>query len=105
MKQRKPKYFLTKEIFLKFKEYYEDKPLNLGIWGSLHIVLEDANIKDHFVKYCIEFAEEQNDSEGLFLANELMKMSQRQRLRIHYDSYRIENLKDNYERIRKAYEK
>lgn len=47
--------------------------------GSLHVVLDDGNIKDSAVQACIEAATEARDWEGLALAQTLMRMSQRQR--------------------------
>jgi len=53
-----------------------------GCWGSLHIVLEDNNVEDHSVRFCIEWAEEHDDMEGADLARLLLKMSRSQRSRL-----------------------
>lgn len=51
-------------------------------WGSLHIVLEDWNVKDRSVQVCIEYAEEHGDEEGAELARILLTMSKTQRKKL-----------------------
>ncbi|HUT43219.1 MAG TPA: hypothetical protein VMW95_02690 [Desulfobacterales bacterium] len=52
------------------------------IWGSLHIVLADGNVKDSDVEFCRNYALEHGDHNGVFLADILMKMSKTQRRKI-----------------------
>jgi hypothetical protein len=67
--------------------YYEDHPVG----GNLHIVLDDGNIKDGHVQYCLDSAHEQGDSAGVELATLLLKMSLRQRWRLYcMDKRRLE---------------
>jgi len=68
------------EVLPLFETYYA-KPGN-SVGGSLHIVLDDANIQDVYVKYCIELAKEQNDEDGVRLGNILLTMSKTQRLKL-----------------------
>lgn len=60
---------------------YRSKPGNT-VWGSLHVVLEDGNVKDDNVLFCIEWAEERGDTEGAELARVLLTMSKTQRLKL-----------------------
>lgn len=66
------------EVIERFKTYHAQN----GAWGSLHVVLDDGNIHDHFVEGCIEYAKKQNDTEGLELGKILLKMSKSQRHKI-----------------------
>lgn len=68
------------EVVDKFKEYSQ-KP-GSGTWGSLHIVLSDQNIQDHFVHSCLEDAKSSGDTTGAELAQILLQMSKSQRLKI-----------------------
>jgi len=67
------------EVADRFRAYREANPT----WGSLHIVLDDGNVRDKHVKACIESALEKGDTEGHELACLLLGMSttQRQKLR------------------------
>jgi hypothetical protein len=60
---------------------YKNRPGN-GAWGSLHVVLDDNNVEDHFVAWTIEHATERGDTEGAELARILLSMSRTQRLKI-----------------------
>jgi hypothetical protein len=51
-------------------------------WGSLHIVLDDQNVRDADVKFCIEHAREKGDQEGEDLARTLLTLSRTQRLKL-----------------------
>ncbi len=62
---------------------YLAKPENV-LWGSLHVVLEDGNVADHFVSWCRDYAIEQGDIEGAALAEILLKMTTTQRRKLPY---------------------
>lgn len=66
------------DVIEKFYQYYLKNP----VWGSLHIVLDDGNIKDEHVRHCLDKALERNDLEGAQLAETLLTMSKTQRLKI-----------------------
>lgn len=68
------------DVLEKFAAYYK-KPEN-GAWGSLHIVLADGNLGDSSVKFCIDWAEQNNDPDGRELGEILLTMSKSQRLRL-----------------------
>lgn len=53
-----------------------------GVGGSLHIVLEDGNVEDHHVRWCLECAEKHGDTDGVELAKLLLAMSKTQRLKL-----------------------
>lgn len=58
--------------------YYELHPAG----GSLHIVLDDRNIKRGHVAWCLEYALKNGDTPGAMLARGLLRstISQRKRL-------------------------
>jgi hypothetical protein len=66
------------EVLERFRAYHEIYP---G-WGSLHIVLDDGNVKDSNVAFCRNYALAQNDEEGVELADILLQMSETQRLKL-----------------------
>jgi hypothetical protein len=68
------------EVIEDFRAYFAE-PGN-GAWGSLHIVLDDGNVADHSVAFCVEWSKERGDAEGERLANILLRMSQTQRRKI-----------------------
>lgn len=68
------------EVIERFRTYYR-APGN-GAWGSLHVVLDDGNVRDDHVRGCIEWAIERSDKEGEELARILLRMSKTQRGKI-----------------------
>lgn len=48
----------------------------------LHIVLDDNNIEDGFVQYCLDYAVERKHEDCLRLAIILLSMSKTQRLKL-----------------------
>ena len=69
------------EVLPLVQAYYA-KPGN-GAGGSLHIVLDDGNIETHFVEFCKEYALENNDQDGVELAELLLHMSYTQRRKLY----------------------
>lgn len=63
-----------------FRAYREE---NL-VWGSLHIVLDDGNVSDADVRFCVDCARQRGDVEGERLALILLQMSRTQRLKLPY---------------------
>lgn len=57
-----------------------------GVGGSLHIVLQDPNWKDHHVQFCVEYAARKGDRPGEELGKILLRMSQTQRSKL-YDRF------------------
>lgn len=52
------------------------------VGGVLHIVLDDGNVADHDVEWCVERAYEEGDDAGARLGVILLKMSKTQRKKI-----------------------
>lgn len=50
-----------------------------GVWGSLHVVLDECNVSDGNVEWCIAYAERRGDAEGAELGRILLTMSKTQR--------------------------
>jgi len=60
---------------------YRDTAGN-GVGGSLHIVLDDGNVEDGHVRWCIERAKECGDEEGVKLGETLLSMTKTQRKKL-----------------------
>ena len=69
----KPKLTIP-EVITRFQAYYAKHPA----WGSLHIVLDDGNVRDDSVYFCIKWAIDHEDPEGEALARILLQMSKTQ---------------------------
>lgn len=50
--------------------------------GSLHILLDDGNVSDDSVRFCVTSARRQDDEKGEALARVLLRMSKTQRLKL-----------------------
>jgi hypothetical protein len=66
------------EVLDRFRAYRWHEPA----WGALHIVLDDGNVKNADVRFCIELARERGDEEGRALAEILLTMTRTQRLKL-----------------------
>lgn len=53
---------LTPDLMARFRAYHEAHPA----WGSLHVMLDDDNYD--CAEFCLEWAAEQGDIEGIELA-------------------------------------
>lgn len=71
---------VTPELIERFAAYH-NKPEN-GAWGSLHIVLDDGNLENDHVDFCIQYALEKGDQEGHELGLILRSLSETQRNKI-----------------------
>ena len=60
---------------------YKSMPGN-GMWGSLHIVLDDGNVEKQHVEWVAEYAREKGDVEGEALGRILLQMSMTQRKKL-----------------------
>jgi hypothetical protein len=67
---------------------YHHLPGN-GVGGNLHIILDDGNIKNNHIQYCLEISKEKNDKLGIELCELLLKATktQRQKLVNSYNLY------------------
>ena len=80
-KQQKEKNQLFKDTLQLKREIYAKYPVG----GALHIVLDDGNLRNKHIEWCIEEIEKLEEDKELFLncANNLLKMTQTQRLKIY----------------------
>lgn len=69
---------LSKENFDKFKLYKRMK----GTWDNLHIVMEDKNIKNNHVQWCLDQCQKKEDVSGAELAQILLGLSKSQRIKL-----------------------
>lgn len=69
------------EVLPLVQAYYA-KPGNI-VGGSLHIVLDDCNVDDSHVRYCIDDAREKGDDDGVRLGELLLRMSKTQRSKLY----------------------
>lgn len=60
---------------------YAAKPGN-GAGGALHCVLDDGNVRNQDVEWCRAHAEESGDTDGVALADLLLKMTRTQRAKL-----------------------
>lgn len=68
------------EVLPMLKAYITKEGNSVG--GSLHIVLDDGNIEDSNVEFCIKSASERGDAEGAELGFLLLTMSKTQRKKL-----------------------
>ncbi len=60
---------------------YYAKPGN-EVGGFLHVVLDNKNVEDDFVRQCQKQAEAAGDADGVELAELLLQMTKTQRLKL-----------------------
>ena len=51
--------------------------------GTLHIVLDDGNLEDGHIEFCLEEATRNNDTQAVFIARMLLNMSMTQRRKLY----------------------
>lgn len=73
------------EVLPLVHAYYR-KPGN-EVGGNLHIVLDDGNVEDGHIQYCLEQAEADGDEDGVVLASLLLRMSRTQRSKLSALAY------------------
>ena len=66
---------------LPMVQAYVSKPGN-RVGGNLHIVLDEGNVCDGHIEYCLERCREKGDADGVALAETLLRMSKTQRLKL-----------------------
>lgn len=67
------------------EKYYEENPAG----GTLHIVLDDGNYGESFVKYCMDYAIGQNDYWGEHIAALLLGFTEDEQEQIIERPYEI----------------
>jgi len=86
------------EIIKLAKDYYSKEGNECG--GSLHIVLDDGNLEDDNIKFCINYAKENNDIDGIKIGELLLTLSMTQRNKMYNelcDSWREKLLNDIFQ--------
>ena len=68
------------EVLALVRAYYA-KPGN-GVGGSLHIVLDDHNVKDSDIAWCRDRAQAAGDEDGVKIAELMLQMTPSQRRRL-----------------------
>ena len=80
------KYEDKKNLCKMIQAYYEYEVVG----GALHIVLDDGNLEDKHIHWCISAPiKERNDKAALDIANELLKMSFSARNRLYNKEWNI----------------
>ena len=69
-----------KELLKKIENYYNQEGNCCG--GSLHIVLDDFNIEDSHITYCVEHAKNKKDQDAVEIGEELLKLSLQDRFKV-----------------------
>jgi len=62
--------------------FYYSLPTH-GRGGNLHIVLDNGNVDDDHINYCIKCANEEGDELGMYIGKILLQMSKTQRRKIY----------------------
>lgn len=65
----------SKTILELCSDYYA----NFITGGNLHIVLDDGNVENDDIEFCIREAEENNDKDGVIIGKKLLQMSLKER--------------------------
>jgi hypothetical protein len=71
---------ITPELIERIRCYYRMPGHAVG--GSLHVVLDDGNVHDDHVAWCIEYARHEADTEGAAIGEILLRMSKTQRTKL-----------------------
>jgi len=69
---------------------YYNKPGN-EVGGNLHIVLDDGNLQDDHIRFCIDQAKTCGDVDGEVLGEALLCASKTQRKRVYKSHYKFHN--------------
>lgn len=67
------------EVLPLAKAFYEDNPVG----GVLHIVLDDGNLHDEHIRFCLTEARKENDTRAIELAELLLRMTMTQRRKVY----------------------
>ena len=68
------------EILDLIKDYYSKDGNGTG--GNLHITLDDWNLEDSNIKFCIKLSEKNKDKDGINIGNKLLALSKIRREKI-----------------------
>lgn len=68
------------ELIPMVRKYYQKDGNSVG--GNLHLVLEDKNVGDGNILFCINEAQKTGDVDGEQIAHLLLRMTKTQRLKL-----------------------
>ena len=77
---------MTRAEVAAIVQNYLDRPENV-VGGNLHIVLDDGNLEDHHIQFCISRAAEAGDKEGIALGDALLELSMTQRKKLYKNNW------------------
>lgn len=76
------------EVLPLIKEFAKKEGNEVG--GNLHITLDDGNVDDGHIQYCLERSCKAGDTLGVRVAETLMKMSKTQRIKLAGMFYKLQ---------------
>jgi hypothetical protein len=60
--------------------------------GSCHIVLDDINLDDSSVQFCVEYSEKEGDFFGKTIAEMMLKLDEAEREQVLTEAWKIEHI-------------
>lgn len=71
---------ITDQEFIHSLSEYHEREL---CWGNLHIAMDDGNLEDDNIQWCLKFANEEGDQHGARLAQMLLELSYEDREKLY----------------------
>ena len=71
----------VKHLIDLIREYYKIDGNSVG--GNLHTVIDDGNLKDKNIDFCIKCCTQSNDIKGLEICNIFKSLSKTQRKKVY----------------------
>lgn len=71
-------YRISDEMLNAMMQAYCDKPGNIT-GALLHVVIDDGNHEEHFVRHCLERAKAEQDEDAVLIAEQLLRLTDDQR--------------------------
>jgi len=73
------------EVYPVFYEYIK-RPENC-VGGDYHIIIDECNVKDDHVRYCLDEARQKEDKLGIVLGEMLLRLTKTQRSKLSSRMY------------------
>ena len=77
----------TPEVIADVQSFYALPGNDMG--GNLHIVLDDGNLEDHAVWFCLERSLVKRDQIAARIARQLLAMTRTQRKRVYRNAHAV----------------
>ena len=77
----------TQQTLELARKYYAKEDNSCG--GSLHIVLDDGNVEEESVCFCLKEAQTRSDSDGIDLCNALLTITESMRHELYCELHGI----------------